>query len=133
MIAALLVIWLIVYVSIWLLRIRPESALSRAAFTWIGPRPVMGQEWAAFQARWAMYSFGWLCQIALVFSALEFLSIRLPGVESLPWFLALAFSLALGAGVALLATIGFLLKATKARYLGPNPKWSPPPDDNMAT
>jgi hypothetical protein len=130
---SMLAFWLIVYVLMWFLRIRPGSAIARAAFTWFGPSPVAGQVWSAYQGRWAVYSLGWLCQIALVFSVLWFLSKRVSGIESHPWFLALALGLTLGAGVAMLATIGFLLKAAKARYFGPNPSWSPPPDDSLAT
>jgi hypothetical protein len=82
--------------------------------------------------RWAMYSFGWLSQIALVFSGLWFFASRTPGIDSRPWFLGFAFALSLGAGVAFLATLGFLCKAAKARYIGPNPTWNPPPDEHAA-
>ena len=79
-----------------------------------------------------MYSFAWLCQIALVFSALRVIASRAADVDSAPWFLGFAFALSLGAGVALLATLGFLFKAAKARYIGLNPTWNPPPDDHTA-
>jgi len=116
--------WLIVYVVLWLLRLRPESVISRAAFSWIGPSPLLGQAWAQFQMRWAMYSFGWLCQFALVFSVLWFLVSRSPDLYSEVWFQVFWFALPLGAGVALLASVGFLFRAAKARYIGPNPIWT---------
>jgi hypothetical protein len=129
---SLLAFWVVVFVAVWVLKLNPGSAITRAAFTWIGPRPIVGQTWAAYQARWAMYSFGWLCQIALVFSGVWFVLARYPGAESHLWLQALFFALPLGAGTALLATIGFMFKAAKARYIGPNPAWKPPPDDKLA-
>ncbi len=129
---SLVAFWVFVYVTLWLLKRRPNSTISRAAFTWFGPRPLEGQTRAAYQARWAMYSFGWLCQIALVLSTLLFLAWRSAGVDARTWFLALVFPLSLGACMAFLATLGFLVKAAKARYIGPNPVWSPPPDEHAA-
>jgi hypothetical protein len=79
-----------------------------------------------------MYSFGWLCEIDLVFSGLRFYASRNSAVSDSPWFLGLAFALALGAGMAALASLGFLLKAAKARYFGPNPRWNPQPDEHAA-
>jgi hypothetical protein len=129
---SLLAFWAIVFVAIWVLKLRPESTIARAAFTWIGPRPIAGQTWATYQARWTVYSFGWLCQIALVCSGVWFVLARYPDAESHLWLQALFFGLPLGAGVALLATIGFMFTAAKARYIGPNPTCNPPPDDKLA-
>jgi hypothetical protein len=109
----------------WLL-MGPGRTLARVAVAWIGPRPVIGQPWSTHQASWAMYSFAWLCQIALVFSALYFLESRFASITSHPWFLGVSFGLTLGAGMALLATIGVLSKAAKAQYLDPNPVCRPP-------
>jgi hypothetical protein len=125
---SLFIFWVVLYVTLWVIRLQPHSVLGRAALTWLGPRPVAGQSWAAYQGRWAMYSFGWLCQIALVFSGLWFYASRNPGLQSQPWFLALGFAFPIGVGMALVATVGFLFKAAKARYLGPNPTWNPPPN-----
>jgi hypothetical protein len=123
---SLFTFWVIVSVTLWLLRLQPHSVISRAAFAWLGPRPVVGQAWAVYQGRWAMYSFGWLCQVAVVASGLWFFAFRSPGVAVQPWFLALGFGLTVGAGMSLVATIAFLIKAAKAHYLGPNPNWSAP-------
>jgi hypothetical protein len=128
----LLAFWLVVYLLLWFLRSRPKSTFAHFAFAWIGPRPVVGQAWSAYQASWAMYSFAWLCQIALVFSALYFLGSRFASISSHAWFLAVSFGLTLGAGMALLAAIGFLCKAGKARYLGPDPICRPTPADGTA-
>ena len=105
------------------MKLRPESVITRAALTWIGPMPEIGQSWAMFQMRWAVYSFVWLCQFALVFSALWWFVSSYPEVYSQSWFQLFWFALPIGTGVALLATIGFLVKAAKARYFGPNPYW----------
>src|SRR5215467_11041352 len=110
----MLIFWLVVYITLWLLRLMPHSVISRAALTWIGPQPLAGQSWASYQARWAMYSFGWLSQIALVFSAFWFYAYKNPDVATQPWFLALGFSFPIGAGISFLATVGFLFKAAKA-------------------
>jgi hypothetical protein len=79
-----------------------------------------------------MYSFSWLCQITLVFSVVWFLISRHPGTDPPVFLEALFFALPLGAGMALLATVGFLLKFAKTRYIGPNPTWTGPPDDHAA-
>lgn len=122
--------WVIVFVVIVALKLRPESIVARAAFSWIGPLPERDQSLAQFQMRWAMYSFGWLCQFALVFSVLWLIASTSPGVDSQIWFQVIGFALPLGAGVALLATVGFLVKAAKARYIGPNPIWQDPLHEN---
>ena len=123
---AILTFWAAVCISLWFLRRHPESVIARAAFSWIGPVPTLGQSWAVFQLRWAMYSFGWLCQFALVFSALWFLVSRSPNVYSYMWFQVFWFALPLGVGIASLASLGFLVKAAKAHYIGPNPTWGGP-------
>jgi hypothetical protein len=79
-----------------------------------------------------MYSLGWLCQIALVFSAVWYVLAHYPSAESHLWVQALFFALPLGAGMALLATIGFAFKAAKARYIGPNPTLNPSPENRLA-
>jgi hypothetical protein len=53
-VAARLVIFYITYALILVLRSRSDSAIARAAFTWIGPRPIVGDSWARFQLRWAV-------------------------------------------------------------------------------
>jgi len=118
---SILIFWVAVYGFIWLLRRNPQNVVSRAAFVWIGPRPVVGETWASFQLRWASYSFGWLCQFALALSALLVVVSHFPSVGEEAWFRVMLFALPLGVGVALLAMLGFLGKAGKAQWFGPNP------------
>jgi len=109
------------YLALWLLGRRPNSLLCRAATTWFGPLPTQGESWSRFQLRWAAYSLRWLIQIAVLFCALWFVEVRAPEVYSYSVFQLLWFALPLGFGMALLASIGFLAKAAKAHYIGPNP------------
>lgn len=112
--------WLVVYGVIWLLRLHPDSTVSRAAFTWLGPRPQPGELFSRYQWRWAVYSFGWLCQFALVFSFVMVLAGRFGGVGEWTWVGVLFFALPFGIGIATLAALGFAFKAAKARFFGPD-------------
>src|SRR5258708_651517 len=107
---SILIFWIAVYALLWFLRRNPHNVVSRAAFTWIGPRPVVGETLASFQLRWASYSFGWLCQFAVALSALLVLASYFSAVSEHTWFRVLLFALPFGIGVAVLATLGFLLK-----------------------
>jgi hypothetical protein len=66
----ILAFFLAVDALLWLLKRRPKSSIARSALTFFGPTPRSGQSWASFQLSWAMYSFGWLCQFALVLAVL---------------------------------------------------------------
>lgn len=114
---------------ILVLKSRRETTIARAMFSWMGPRPIVGEALARYQLRWAMYSFGWLCQIAVLFGLLWAASKRFPVAPDQSWFLVFAFALTLGGGVAALAALGFLGKFIKARLIGPNPVYRAPLDD----
>jgi len=118
---SILIFWIAVYGFIWILRRNPKNVVSRAAFAWIGPRPIVSETWASFQLRWASYSFGWLCQFAVALSALLVVASYFPSAGEEAWFRVALFALPLGVGVAALAMLGFLVKAGKAHWLGPNP------------
>ena len=122
----ILIFWIMVYAIVWVLRRHPENVVSQAAFAWIGPRPEIGESWARFQLRWASYSFGWLCRFSLLFSALFVLAAYAPSSSEQTWFRVVSFALILGIGVALLALLGFLFRAGKAHWLGPNPSYPEP-------
>ncbi len=114
--------WVAVYVVIWLLSLYPRSTVSRIAFSWFGPAPREGESWAKYQLRWAFYSLDWLGQIAFLFALLFGAAYLYPGIEKRDLFLAVAaLGLPIGAGMAVLAMLAFLIKAAKARYIGPNP------------
>lgn len=126
---SIVVFWAVVFVVLVALRRWPDNAVARAAFTWFGPVPVPGESWAKFQFRWAAYSFSWLCQFCFVLTVLFLLSSYLQGIESSSWFRVLLFAVPLGAGMAFLALVGFLFKAAKARFFGPNPTWANPQEE----
>ena len=121
MVVDIFAFWAVVYLLLRLLKRRPNSVVTRAAFTLFGPVPIPGQLWSSFQLCWAIYSFGWLCQFALTFSLLFFIAAHYPDAPESYWFQLPMFALTLGMGMALLAWIGFSVKAAKARFFGPNP------------
>jgi len=61
----LVIFYVAAYALILVLRSRSHSSLAKAAFTWMGPRPIIGDSWARYQLRWALYSLGWLAQIGV--------------------------------------------------------------------
>lgn len=111
-----------ILVVLWLLVRFPRSIATRIAFSWIGPVPREDETWARYQLRWAVYALDWLGQIAFLFASLHGAAHFFPEVQEHQAFLALAaFALPIGASMALLGTVACLLKAAKARYMGPNP------------
>ena len=113
--------WLVVNVVFWMLRLRPNSLVSRTAFTWFGPKPIVGELFSRYQVRWSMYSLSWLIQFALAFSIL-LVVIGKPGLTAIEGFSGvLFFALPFGIGMAALAAAGFGLAAAKAHFMGPNP------------
>jgi hypothetical protein len=119
------VFWVAVYVGVPILKRSPNSRLSRLAFTWIGPHPAPGERWSTFRLRWSIYSVWWLVHIAAVFSVLWIAVRHWPSIANQMWWQALWFALPLGAGMALLAAVGFLISWGKARLVGPNPTFGP--------
>jgi hypothetical protein len=108
--------------AIWVLSLFPRSTVTRIAFSWIGPVPLEGETWAKYQLRWAFYALDWLGQIVFLFAVLYGAAYFYPSIEEHQAFLVFAtFALPIAGGMALVATLAFLLKAAKARYVGPNP------------
>jgi hypothetical protein len=128
----MVIFWLVVDGLFWLLRLRPNSLVSRTAFTWFGPKPNVGELWARYQLRWSLYSLGWLIQFALVFSALLFAIAKWHLVELEGFVGVLLFALPIGIAMAGLAAVGFGVKAAKARWLGPNPTYTRSGDGSVA-
>jgi hypothetical protein len=120
-----LIFWFLVWGVIWALKRRPNSRLSRAAFTWFGPSATQGELLSTLQSRWLAYSLGWLARFGLAFSALVFAASRRPPLAEETWFQLLGFILVMGIMLALLASLGFVLKFLKVRYVGPNPISAP--------
>ncbi len=117
----ILVFFLCLRALLWFLHRNPQSLFGHVAFSWIGPLPLDQELFARFQLRWAIYSFGWLCQFAIAIAVLLVIGTYVPDQFDQLWFRVFLFSLPLGFGVAALATMGFLFKAGKAHWLGPNP------------
>lgn len=118
--------WAVVGAFAVYLRLRPASSVARAALTWIGPFPIAGELWARFQWRWAFYSLGWLIQLLFVMSAIFLFFMQDSGAyERHIWLQVVWLGLPLAAGVALLAFLGFLCSAAKAKIIGPNPAFVP--------
>jgi hypothetical protein len=120
----ILTFWIIVFIFMWLLKLRPESKFTKAAFSWIGPIPKSGETLSRFYLRWAVYSFGWLCQLCLIFSALWYFMSRSPDIYSSIWFQLFWFAIPFGIGISLLALLGFIFKTVKAHYINPNAVWT---------
>jgi hypothetical protein len=114
------IFWVVVGLLVLLLRLTPTNPISRVAFTWMGPTRVVGEKWSHYQFRWAAYSASWFAQILVLFSLLWVTARVWPAVAEMTWWQVFWFALPLGAGMAGLALIGFLLKGLKARYIGPD-------------
>lgn len=128
----LLLLVAIFVVLAWLKR-RPQSMAARFAVTWFGPIPGERESWASFQFRWALYALKWFAGFAVVFGLVVAAGMRFPEVVDHLGLLALfAFVLPLAACMALIAAVGFLLKAANARFLGPNPLWIAPEEEARA-
>ena len=119
----ILIFFLFLRALLWLLHRYPQSIVSRVAFSWIGPLPIEQELFAHFQLRWAIFSFGWLCHFAIAIAFFFMIGTHFPNQAEQIWFNVVLFAAPLGLGVAVLATVGFLIKAGKAYWFGPNPRF----------
>ena len=127
MIQKIAAFWLCVHFVLWLLRRRPNSAISRLAFSWQGPHPVEGELKSSYYRRKAIFALGWLAQIltATAFVALAMHAMPRSEAVDTPIMVA-AFTLTIGCGMAMLGALLAALVSLKASLLGPNPAFSPP-------
>ena len=117
--------YIALFAVIWALSLFPRSTVARMAFSWFGPVPREGESWARYQLRWAFYALDWLGQIALLFALFYGAAYFYPPVGEHELFLVFAaLALPIGGGMAVLAMAAFLVKAAKARYIGPNPVYT---------
>jgi len=91
----------------------------------MGPKPAEGEPWAAYQWRWAVYSFDWLIQVMVLFALVNGAMMAFPQMGEHQLLRAFQFGLTLGLGMALLAFLAFVARAAKARFVGPNPTYKP--------
>ena len=120
----ILIFWLAIYGVVMYFRFKSESTLSHVLFSWIGPVPKSGERLSEYHLKWSLYSTGWLCQFCIVFCTLWILLSYYPGLYERTWFQVLWFAIPFGVGISLLASLGFVFKYAKARYVGPNPACS---------
>lgn len=111
--------WGCFYVALLVLWRHPRSSVSRIAFTWIGPLPQVGETWAHFQLRWCAYSLSWLMHLCAGLSLTWVIGRWFPALETV--VIGGLFVFTLAAATAAAAALGFLVKAGKAKLLGPNP------------
>ena len=126
------------WVVLWLLKRSPESWLSKAAFSWQGPFPAVGETKSHFLRRQAMHATSWLVQIILVAAIVVILTSVLPTLKSSEAFqIVTAFALTLGAAMAIVSAVFFSLASVKASMIGPNPEFElakqEEPEDEEAT
>jgi hypothetical protein len=119
------VILLLPGLLIALLKALPPNPIVVVALTWLGPKPVIGEKLSSYQFRRAAYSASWLAQIVVLLCTLWLVSTIWPTVTKTNWWQAFLFALPIGAAIALLAVLGFLLSAAKARCIGPDVTYGP--------
>ena len=120
--------WLCVRAILWLLKRRPDSIISRLAFSWQGPYPREGELKSSYYRRKSLFALGWLAQIVTA-AALVALAMR-----AMPWseavdmsIMVAAFTLTIGIGMAALGALLAALASVKASLLGPDPAFSSAP------
>jgi hypothetical protein len=126
--AQIIGVYAVIGLVLFLVRLLAHTLVDRIAFSWMGPIPAIGELWSTYQWRWATYSLDWLIQITVLFGCLNALFMLYPETQQYQLLFAFQFALALGLGMALLACVGFLIRCAKARFLGPNPAFAPPPE-----
>ena len=127
MIQKIAVFWLCVYLAVWVLRRRPNSAISRLAFSWQGPFPIDGELKSSYYRRKAAFALGWLMQILAAAAILALIVMYAsPKSDSISLaIMVIAFALTIGLGMAVLGALLAVLTSLKALLLGPDPTFSP--------
>ena len=91
----IVIFFLIVVAMLWLLNASPRTPVSKAAFTWVGPRRAVGERRSSYEFRWATYSAAWLLQIMLIGSALSLAASFWPTLKAMSLWQASWFGLSL--------------------------------------
>lgn len=109
--------------ALFLLRLFPQSALSRLAFTWLGPVPRPGEYKSHYLWRWAGYAFAWFCQLlAVQLAAFYFSQSHQSLVETFLFQALFWFSIPMLGLVAFAGAVVAAVTALKTQLFGPNPK-----------
>jgi len=118
------IFWLAVWCSVKLLQRNPDSFLSKLAFSWNGPFPVVGEKRSAFYVRQVRYALGWFIELLFVSAALFLAAWLIPAVKAAETFLMLcSFALTIGVGMSVLGAFLAALVSAKARLWGPDPEF----------
>lgn len=117
--------WVIVFIGVTILRRHPHSLISRVAFTWNGPMPIIGEPRSTYNVRRAFFALKWLFVLLLI-ASLVFgaAAISTTISESESFMIVSLFVFTIGIGMATLGFILALLGAAKARFIGPNPEFN---------
>lgn len=110
---------LIVLAVLWLLWAYRDSFAGRIAFSWLGPRPVVGERRSSYRWRWALYSCNWLAQMVLICGVLNIVLSAFDAEENAFSLFALV-ALTFGSAMALFAFVFFALSAAKILIVGPD-------------
>jgi hypothetical protein len=127
MIQKIAAFWLCVCVVMWLLKRRPNSAISKLAFSWQSPHPVEGELKSSYYRRKAIFALGWLAQILTAAALVALAMYAMPRSRSIDTpIMVAAFTLTIGCGMAVLGALLAALVSLKASLLGPDPAFSLP-------
>ena len=109
--------------ALFLLRLFPRSALSRLAFTWLGPVPRSREYKSHYLWRWTGYAFAWFCQLLAVQLAAVYFSQSHQSFAGTFLFQALFwFSIPMLGLVAFAGAVVAAVTALKLQLFGPNPR-----------
>ncbi|MBU2879141.1 hypothetical protein [Aliiglaciecola lipolytica] len=131
MIKEIAIFYIAVFSIYLLLSIFWRSKISQIAFIWFGPIPLEYEYLAEFKLRKFKYAFGWLLQFVYAISVVFLLASYFSWLQKETYFLVVTFALPIGFGMALLASIGFLLSYLKTALFGPNPYFEFVKEDDL--
>ena len=113
------IFYVVAFTVLFILNVFYKSILSRIALIWFGPIPEDGEYLSEFKARKIKYSLSWLFQFIYVFAIIFLLAKMFPWIEKEVTFLVFMFAATIGIGMAVLATVGFVLSYLKTKIFGP--------------
>ncbi|WP_105181885.1 hypothetical protein [Pseudoalteromonas sp. T1lg21] len=111
--------YVVAFTVLLVLNIFYKSIPSQIAFIWFGPVPKDGEYLSAFKARKIKYALSWLFQFIYAFAIIYLLAKMFPWLEKEVTFLMFIFAAIIGCGMAVLASVGFVVSYVKTKLLGP--------------
>jgi hypothetical protein len=113
-----------VWCGVKMLQKNPDSFVSKLAFSWSGPFPVVGEKRSSFYFRQVRFALGWLIELLLIGATLFVAVWLIPALKEAETFLMVsAFALTIGIGMAILGAILAGLVSAKALFMGPDPEF----------